>query len=111
MEIIALDGLPAHDVNRFGSNGFRVAGLGTFGEARVSVLSLGPGGVIGRHPAVGHQLFVIMTGTAEVSGEEGATATIGPGQAALWSPDESHETRSEHGMTALVLEGELTLEH
>lgn len=111
MEIITLDGLPARDVNMFGSNGFRVAVLGSITSAHIAVLTLGPGGVIGRHPAVGHQLFVIMTGTAEVSGENGATATIGPGQAALWSPDESHETRSEHGLTALVLEGELTLEH
>ena len=32
-----------------------------------------------------------------------------PGQAAVWEPDESHETRSEHGLTALIVEGDLDI--
>ncbi|KNX37371.1 hypothetical protein VV01_09770 [Luteipulveratus halotolerans] len=94
-------------MNTFGSNGSRVAGIGAVTDAHVAALSLERGGVIARHPAVGHQLFVVVSGTAEVSGADAAPVTITAGQAALWEPDESHDTRSVQGMTAFVIEGTL----
>ena len=47
--------------------------------------------------------------TATVSGHDGVAVEIGPGQAAVWEPNEPHETRSEHGLTALVVEGDLDI--
>ena len=68
-----------------------------------------PRGVIGRHPAAGRQLLAVVSGDATVSGHDGVAVEIGPGQAAVWEPNEPHETRSEHGLTALVVEGDLDI--
>ena len=68
--------------------------------------------MIGRHPAAGRQLLVVLEGDATVSGGsegDGDPVAIGPGQAAVWEPYEPHETRTTGGLTALVVEGELEL--
>jgi mannose-6-phosphate isomerase-like protein (cupin superfamily) len=71
----------------------------------LSCLYLGPGGVIGRHDAVGAQLFCVVAGSGTVAGDDRAVRPIAAGQAALWEAGESHETRSETGLTAVVAEG------
>ncbi len=76
----------------------------------VSLLRLSPGGVVGRHPAVGHQMFAVIEGRGVVSGDEGTETAISAGQAVVWTPGESHQTRSKSGLTAVVSEGpDLTL--
>ena len=107
MRIVPVAALPHRSVDAHGSRGFRVGGLGLTAEAHLVSVSLRPGGVIGRHPAAGRQLLVLLAGDAEVSGGDGAAVALEPGQAALWEPGESHETRTEHGLTALVLEGDI----
>ncbi|AKU18912.1 hypothetical protein VV02_13630 [Luteipulveratus mongoliensis] len=93
-------------MDAFSSKGFQVAGVGKFEPAHVAVLTLGPDGLIGRHPAVGEQLLVVLTGSARVSGADGATAIVSPGRAVLWHADEEHETEAgSEGLTALVVEG------
>nr|WP_301539072.1 cupin domain-containing protein [Nocardioides sp. zg-1230] len=72
-------------------------------------VSLTPGGTIGRHPAAGRQLLVVLSGEAEVSGAERAVRRLGPGQAAVWEPGELHETRSPTGMSAMIVEGDLDI--
>jgi quercetin dioxygenase-like cupin family protein len=69
------------------------------------VIEIAPGGVVGRHPAVVTQLFVVVRGSGWVSGSNGEREPIEPGQAVLWDEGEEHESGSDTGMTALVLEG------
>lgn len=104
MRVISLDSLDAREVFSFGSSGFGVVPIAT--EAHVVVARLAPGGVIARHPAVVHQALVVLTGEAEVSGEDGVTQVLRPGSAAVWSAGESHETSSQTGLVALVVEGD-----
>lgn len=68
-------------------------------------MHLAPGGNIGRHPTAVQQLFVVVTGDADVSGGDGRVRTIGPGDAALWDVGEDHETQSATGCTAICIEG------
>jgi hypothetical protein len=63
-------------------------------------------GVVGSHPATIHQLFLVVNGRGWVVGEEGVKYDIGPGMAAFWEPEEIHESGSDEGMTAIVIEGE-----
>ena len=107
MRVLDLTDLPRRPVTDFGSAGFAVAPVGRGGDTHHVVLTLEPGGVIGRHDAVGRQLLVVLAGEADVSGGEGEAVRLGPGRAALWEPGENHETRSAGGMTALVVEGDL----
>jgi quercetin dioxygenase-like cupin family protein len=70
------------------------------------VIEIGPGGIVGRHPAVVPQLFVIVQGSGWVSGADGEREPIAAGEAVRWEAGEEHESGSEEGMTALVLEAE-----
>jgi quercetin dioxygenase-like cupin family protein len=94
-------------ITHFGSHAFTHFRLaGTEGEAAVSAVELGPGGIIGRHPAGAPQLLVVVEGRGEVSGADGDFQPIAAGEAAVWEPGEEHETRSTGGLLAIVLEGE-----
>ena len=74
--------------------------------AHVVVIEIGPGGVVARHPAGAAQLFAVVRGSGWVSGAEGAPEPIRAGEAVLWEPGEPHESGSDQGMTALVVEAE-----
>jgi quercetin dioxygenase-like cupin family protein len=76
------------------------------GEAHVVVIEIEPGGVVGRHPAVGMQLFAVLRGAGWVSGGDGARDPINAGEAVVWDPAEEHESGSDEGMTVLVVEAE-----
>jgi quercetin dioxygenase-like cupin family protein len=73
-------------------------------EAHVVVIEVGPGGVVARHPAVVAQLFVVVHGSGWVSGADGEREAIAAGKAVLWEQGEEHESGSDDGMTALVIE-------
>jgi quercetin dioxygenase-like cupin family protein len=69
-------------------------------------ISLKANGVLGRHRASENQLFFVIDGTGTVSSEDGVFHPIRTGQMAFWQAGEMHETRTEHGLTAVVIEGE-----
>jgi quercetin dioxygenase-like cupin family protein len=75
-------------------------------DAHVVLIEVGPGGVVGRHPAGVAQLFVVVSGTGWVSGPDGRRERIDAGEAVLWQPGEEHESGSDDGMTALVVEAD-----
>jgi mannose-6-phosphate isomerase-like protein (cupin superfamily) len=85
----------------------RVRRLAT--EANAVVIEVGPGGVVGRHPAGVAQLFVVVSGSGWVSGADGVRETIHSAEAVLWERGEEHESGSEEGMTVVVLEAETLL--
>ena len=70
------------------------------------VIEVGPGGVVARHPAAVSQLFVVIRGSGWVSGSDGQREPIEAGDAVLWEPGEEHESGSEDGMAAVVVEAE-----
>lgn len=94
-------------ISQFGSRCRLAPLIGPDARVVVHILRLPPGGLIGRHPAVHHQLFAVMEGRGVVSGDDGRSAAIGPGEAVLWEPGEEHDASSEDGLTALSIEGEL----
>lgn len=107
MRILRLDAGEELAIDRFESRHARHLGLARFaGFGAVSVIRLGADGVVGRHPAVVDQLFCVIEGEGWVSGANGARVRVRAGQAAHWSAGEDHESGSENGMTALVVEAE-----
>lgn len=109
MRILTLAGLPHRTVDANGSRGFSIGAFGVSAEAHLVAVNLSPGGVIGRHPALGRQLLVVLSGEADVSGADSIVRKIGPGEAAVWEPGEEHETRTSTGLVALVVEGDLDI--
>lgn len=80
--------------------------LQTPGPVHIGCIHLGAGGVVGYHPAVVPQLFLVVSGEGWVCGEEGERVLISAGQAAFWTAGEGHESGTETGMAALIIEGE-----
>lgn len=107
MRIIRLADVPRRRVEAHGSVGFDVGALGVTADAALVVVRLAAGGRIGRHPAAGRQVLVLLTGDARVAGYDGTPVDLLPGDAAVWEPGEAHETRTVDGLTALVVEGDL----
>ncbi len=63
-------------------------------------------GVIGYHQAVVPQLLVIVNGEGFVRGEADTSIKVQSGDAVFWDQDEWHETRTDTGLTAIVIESE-----
>jgi quercetin dioxygenase-like cupin family protein len=93
------------EINRFESVAARVRRLAP--EAHIAVIELGSGGRVGRHPAAAQQLFAVARGSGWVAGADGERHQIETGEAVLWDAGEEHESGSEHGMTALVVEADV----
>jgi quercetin dioxygenase-like cupin family protein len=92
------------EVTAVGSVRARVRRLA--GDAHVVVIEVGAGGVVARHPAVGAQLFAVVSGSGWVSGSDGGREPIRAGEAVLWEPGEEHESGSDDGMIVLAIEAE-----
>jgi quercetin dioxygenase-like cupin family protein len=90
------------EIDRFESVAARVRRLAA--GAYATVIEIGPRGRVGRHPAAGPQLFVVVRGSGWVVGGDGRREEISEGEAVLWEAGEEHESGSEHGMTVLAVE-------
>jgi quercetin dioxygenase-like cupin family protein len=73
---------------------------------QVVLIEVGPGGMVGRHPAGPHQLFAVVSGSGWVSGADGEREPVSGGDVVVWEPGEEHESGSDEGMRALVVEAE-----
>jgi quercetin dioxygenase-like cupin family protein len=70
----------------------------------VGCMRLPPGGLVGLHQASGPQLLAIVEGEGWIRGKDAARTAISAGDAVFWEAGEWHETGSESGMVALVIE-------
>ena len=73
---------------------------------QAAIFRIAPGGRIRRHPATFPQVLAILEGSGEASGADGVDVPIEAGEAVFWHQGEEHETKSEAGLTALIIEGE-----
>jgi quercetin dioxygenase-like cupin family protein len=81
------------------------APLRTGVPVQAALLRVAPGGRIARHLATVPQILAVLDGAGEVSGADGELQAIAAGEAVFWEAGEAHETRSDDGLTALVIEG------
>ena len=94
-------------ITSFDSRGATIGGIAQCrGEVRLSLLALEAGGVVGLHEAASPQLLLVVEGAARVRGDEGEAAEIGAGEGAFWQAGELHETTTERGLGAVVVESE-----
>jgi hypothetical protein len=71
---------------------------------QAAIFRLGPGGRIARHPAEVPQILAVIAGAGEISGADDVFVPISSGEAVFWGEGEVHETETESGLTAIVLE-------
>jgi quercetin dioxygenase-like cupin family protein len=92
-------------IERFGSLDAFVRGVSRE-LLQVVAIRIEAGGVVGRHPSGCSQLFVVVEGSGWVSGADGRREAIAVGEAVAWDAGEQHESGSDEGLTALVVEAE-----
>ena len=98
-------------VDASGSAGVTAAALARLEKvdgAGVDVLTFEPGGLLGRHPTRLWQLFLLVSGTGWASGSDGVQERLVPGDAVLWEPGEEHESGTDDGMVAVVVQTPVT---
>jgi quercetin dioxygenase-like cupin family protein len=74
-------------------------------SVQAAVFRLAAGARIARHPADVPQILAVLEGEGLVSGADGEFESITVGEAVYWSAGEEHETRTDFGMTAVIVEG------
>jgi quercetin dioxygenase-like cupin family protein len=75
-------------------------------ELSVVSIRLSPNGVLGMHPAVQDQLFIVVGGSGYVSTSASSPVQVSKGDLILWSSGEQHESRAgSGGLEAIVIEG------
>ena len=93
-------------ITHYGSD-FVMSRLAHPENLHVGCMHLGPGGLVGYHPAGTYQLFIVVKGEGWVRGEGSEKVPIEAGQAAFWEPGEQHGVGTDSGMMAIVVETDL----
>ena len=107
MKIYRFDPDVERTIDMFGSSHLvlsRVVRLA--GEAQIVCMYLDAKGLVGFHQATVRQLFLVVEGSGWVRGEAPERVPIVAGRAAFWEAGEWHESGSETGLTAIVIESE-----
>jgi quercetin dioxygenase-like cupin family protein len=74
---------------------------------QAAIFRFAPGGGLLRHPATYPQILAVLDGSGIVTGADGIEGPIVAGEAVFWHEGEEHETKSAHGLTALIIEGDM----
>jgi hypothetical protein len=98
---------PTREITRFDSHGATIGGVArASGTVRVSLLQLAANGLVGAHSAACAQLFLVVAGSGWARSGEEPRSLVAAGEAALWEVDEVHESGSDRGLTAVIVEAD-----
>ncbi|PGX52866.1 cupin [Bacillus anthracis] len=76
------------------------------GNIHIGAMHLKENGIIGYQEAVVSQLLLIVDGEGYVCGANKEKVKVEAGQAVFWEKGELHETSTERGLMAIVMEAE-----
>ena len=93
-------------ITQFNSNFVMSRILQTEKGVHIGCMYLEKNGIVGFHQAVVPQLLLVLNGEGYVRNEKEEYYKIQPGDAVFWEKDEWHETKTETGLTAIVIESE-----
>lgn len=107
MKIVTLDkGINIENYQSISSNYLKI--MKTEEATNIGIITIGLNGVLGYHQAPVPQLFMVVNGEGWVRGADQKQMPISSGQTVFFEKGEWHETGSEKGLTAFVLQaGEL----
>ena len=106
MEFYKFDKNSGKKISKFNSDFIMSRIIQTDKAANIGCMHLEENGIVGYHQAVGPQLLLVLNGKGAVRGETDEYFTVEAGDAVFWGKGEWHETKSEKGMTAIVIESE-----
>jgi hypothetical protein len=107
MKIFEYGAEAGHAITRFDSRAAKIARVAqAAGGTSVHYLNVGAQGIVGYHQALSPQLFLVVSGAGWVRGEDSLRRPVTAGQGVFWEQGEGHESGSDTGMAAIVIEGE-----
>jgi quercetin dioxygenase-like cupin family protein len=95
------------EISKFNSDFVMSRIIQTEKATHIGCMYLEENGVIGFHQAVVPQLLLIMDGEGYVRGDKEKYVKVQAGNAVFWEKDEWHETKTDKGLTAIVIESEI----
>ena len=106
MRILRYDSGAGREIKEYNSSNVFISPILQIEKgAVIHLMSFDPHGIIGSHQAVGPQVMLIAQGEGWVRSEGPEPIPVAEGDAVFWDLGEWHESGSESGMTALVIEG------
>ncbi|NWK70130.1 cupin [Bacillus paramycoides] len=93
-------------ISAFQSNFIMSKILNYQGNIHIGAMHLQENGIIGYHEAVVSQLLLIVQGEGFVCSADKEKVKVEAGQAVYWEKGELHETSTEKGLMAIVIESE-----
>lgn len=106
MEFYKFDKSNGKQISQFDSNFIMSRFIQTSKPAHIGCMHLGKNGIVGYHQAVVPQLFLVVNGEGCVRNEREEYIKVESGDAVFWEKDEWHETKTDTGLTAIVIESE-----
>jgi quercetin dioxygenase-like cupin family protein len=105
MEAVDFSDAASRPVTAYGSTGAHWSAIAqSSGEAHVGRMRLEPGGLLGMHPTTVDQLFLVVAGEGWTRRDGRERIQLGPGHGVLWRAGERHESGTDTGMTAMVVQ-------
>lgn len=94
-------------IEAFGSQQLYMSRILSGAESpHIGCMHLEARGLVGWHQAPVPQLFLVVSGEGWVRAGEEAEILVSAGTAVYWEKGEWHETRTEIGLTAIVIEAD-----
>lgn len=93
-------------VSKFNSNFIISRIVQTDKVTNIGCMHLDVMGIVGYHQAVVPQLLLILNGEGYVRDEKDEYFKVQSGDAVFWGKGEWHETKTDKGLTAIVIESE-----
>src|SRR5690606_9528190 len=106
MEFYTFNKESGKQITKFNSDFSMALIVQTKKNAHIGCMHLDKGGVVGYHQAVVPQLLLIVNGQGYVRNEKNEYINVQSGDAVFWEKDEWHETKTDTGLTAIVIECE-----
>jgi quercetin dioxygenase-like cupin family protein len=105
MKIFRFDPEVGKEIEQFGSGKAIISRIVHLSdEAVINCAFIRPHGKLGYHQAAVPQLFLLVQGEGWIRGETDEKLAVREGQAIFWERGEWHETGTETGMTAVIIE-------
>ena len=106
MEFYTFDKDSGSKISKFNSDFIMSRIIQTNKVTNIGCMHLDRKGIVGYHQAVGPQLLLILNGEGYVRAGKGEYMKVETGDAVFWEKDEWHETKTDVGLTAIVIESE-----
>ena len=107
MDIYDSGAMPEREVSEYASSGAHWLPIArNAGECHVGRMRVEPGGVIGMHPTRSDQMFFVIDGRGWTRIDGGPRSDVAAGHAVLLRAGEHHESGTDTGMTAIIVQAE-----